>query len=639
MAGVLMDEEVPPPAAKGASTLTIAGSSSLGTRAVVADTAPAPPTEPPNARLGLLRALLSIGAFQQAYWVLSTYSWICEPVPEVADLLLRLLCVSISPHYCNAASPFSAKRSIAESKAESLCQQRQRFSVQDKKNIPAPSPSFAITGKPIDIPRTHAGQWREPVYFFSEWKDRIPQCNTAEDVLQVLAPALKLIGAHAARNREFFVQLLRIAKQETLPSSPRRAAWEDIVRMHIIPALSISEPNPSATHEVWEILRNFQYTARFAIYGEWKDRLYKRMPELRVKRAEAERDAKGLLKRLSSDNVKQFGRSLAKIAHTNPCVLFEIALNQVQSYDNLIGPVVESARYLTPFGYDVLAYSLLDALSNPEKERTKSDGTNISLWLQGLATFAGTLCKRWNMEVAYILQYILNQLRSGNSKDLVVLRELISKMAGIEPVSDLSDSQIVALGGGTTLQAEALHPTVAMERKGVTKRSTTRLKIALLDAQLAGPLLVAVAKARQECTLGLDDAPLKYLGNLFDQVSNQGDVHIWRELTNLRSLVSTSPLPIPRLSTIPARTGSILEGIAVFTRTVGELRSRGRDCISRDSSRSTARYSSMSCYSVALLGSPWLTHPYLIHAELRVSQNGSIARGSEGQSRRPNRSC
>lgn len=535
MAGMLTDDsEPPPPPSRTASTLTIAGAASGGQSAASVTAAastvaatPATPSEPPNVRLGLLRSLLSIGAFKPAFWILSTYNWISEPVPEIADLLLRILNYSISPYYYSSVSPFAHKKVDVEQKKESLCQPRQRYSLQEKKIVPASSSSYVITGRPIDVARTHSGHWREPIYFFSEWQDRLPACRTSEEVLEVVGPMLKLVGVHAGRNREFFVHLLRIAKQETLPNAAHRATWEGIVRMHLIPALALSEPNPSTTHELWEVLRNFTYTARFAMYGEWKDRLYKRMPELRVKRVEVERDAKGLLKRLSSDNVKQFGRSLAKIAHTNPCVLFEIALNQVQSYDNLINPVVESARYLTPFGYDVLAYSLLDALSNPEKERTKSDGTNISLWLQGLATFAGTLCKRWNMEVSYILQYILNQLRGGNSKDLVVLRELITKMAGIEPVSDLSDNQIVALGGGPTLQAEALHPTTAVERKGVTKRSTLRLKTALLENHLVGPLLVAVARARQECILGLDDAPLKYLGNLFDQVRN----HI-RTLTN-----------------------------------------------------------------------------------------------------------
>lgn len=121
------------------------------------------------------------------------------------------------------------------------------------------------------------------------------------------------------------------------------------------------------------------------------------------------------------------------------------------------------------------------------------------------------------MDVSYILQYILNQLLEGNPKDLIVLRELISKMTGVEPVSDLSDSQVVALGGGKTLQSEAVNPTTAIEKKNATKRSSLRLKLALQDSSLAIPLLIAVAIQRQECVFGDEDAPLKYLGNLFDQ--------------------------------------------------------------------------------------------------------------------------
>lgn len=121
------------------------------------------------------------------------------------------------------------------------------------------------------------------------------------------------------------------------------------------------------------------------------------------------------------------------------------------------------------------------------------------------------------MDVSYILQYILHQLLEGNPKDLIVLRELISKMTGVEPVSDLSDSQVIALGGGKTLQSEAINPTTTIEKKNATKRSSLRLKIALQDSSLAIPLLIAVAIQRQECIFSDEDAPLKYLGNLFDQ--------------------------------------------------------------------------------------------------------------------------
>lgn len=386
MAGVLADDgpssSLPQ---RPTGSISIAGSAaaaaSAGEAAKQTDQQ-AKVTDPPNTRVGLLRALLSIGALQPAFFILSKYSWICEPHPDIADLLLRISNYSISELYKSRASPFALKPEEARRKQASLAQAKQRYSPTDKKMVAAPSPQLFITGRPLEMPKTHDKTWRDSTYFFSEWQDRLPIVKSSEELFELVSQVSKLIGVHAGRNMEFLNRLLRLIKAETLTESPLRKQWEGIIRMHLIPALALSEPNPASTMDLWDVLRNYPYITRFSFYGEWKDRSYKRFPELRVRKAEAERDAKGLLKRLSVDNVKQFGRSLAKIAHTNPAVLFEIALNQVQSYDNLIGPVVESARYLTPLGYDVLTYSLLDALSNPEKERTKTDGTNISLWLQ-----------------------------------------------------------------------------------------------------------------------------------------------------------------------------------------------------------------------------------------------------------------
>ena len=524
MAGMLMEEmplDGPAPYRQEPSatpSVSIMGAASGGKVEAAATDAKA---KPANSRLGLLRALLAVGAYEPAMFILSTYPWICEAYPDVADLVVRLCMASLDDLYHrDIGSAYVAKADNMS--VDVMTQAKARYSATDKRLKAAQPEISVLTIKAIDTPRTHNGAWRTPVYFLHNWASEVPICADIPAARSFLVQQLKLIGVHVGRNQRFLIHLIRLVgygmaaaiKQEDAES---RSVWESIIRSHLIPAISLSDPNPALIFDFWDLLSMLSYLTRFSMYGEWKDRSYKKMPELRVRRAEAERDAKGILKRLSIDNVKQFGRSLAKIGHTNPLVLFEIALNQVQSYDNLIGPVVESARYLTPFGYDALAYSLLDALSNPEKERTKSDGTNISLWLQGLATFAGTLCKRWNIDVSQILQYILTQLRNGNPKDLIVLRELISKMTGIEPVIDLSDSQILALGGGKTLQAEAINPTGVVERKGATKRSTARLKIAMQDSGLTLPLLVAVALQRQQCAFEDAEAPLKYLGNLFDQ--------------------------------------------------------------------------------------------------------------------------
>lgn len=155
------------------------------------------------------------------------------------------------------------------------------------------------------------------------------------------------------------------------------------MRQFLLPSISLLEHHTAAALELWRVLSLLPIEKRFQLYGEWKDTLYRRIPALAVRKAEAERDVKSILRRLSTENVKKLGKTLAKAAHTNPTITFGVALNQVQSYDNLIVPVVEAARYLTDFGYDVLTFSLLDALAT-NKSKTKEDGTSVSLWLQGM---------------------------------------------------------------------------------------------------------------------------------------------------------------------------------------------------------------------------------------------------------------
>ena len=82
-------------------------------------------------------------------------------------------------------------------------------------------------------------------------------------------------------------------------------------------------------------------------------------------------------------------------------------LSQIQLYDNLIGPVVDSLKYLTSLSFDVLSYSIIEALNNPEKDRTKHDGTSISLWLQSLSNFCGAVYKKYNIDLTGILQVII----------------------------------------------------------------------------------------------------------------------------------------------------------------------------------------------------------------------------------------
>ena len=170
--------------------------------------------------------------------------------------------------------------------------------------------------------------------------------------------------------------------------------------------------------------------------------------------------------------MKQLGRQIGKLSHTNPTILFEYVrdscsfsqqnkkvstscclsyhhkhqkfslkllnspnnlecigkllqvLSTIQKYDNFIGPVVDCLKYVTAMSLDILAYCVIEALANPEKERMKTDDTNLSLWLQSLANFAGSIFKKYSIELAGLVQYIVNQLKAGKRYVPAMLQHL-----------------------------------------------------------------------------------------------------------------------------------------------------------------------------------------------------------------------
>lgn len=222
-----------------------------------------------------------------------------------------------------------------------------------------------------------------------------------------------------------------------------------------------------------------------------------------------------MMRRLSKENIKQYGRHLAKITHANPGVVFETILAQIQSYENLIVPVVEMMKYLSPMTFDVLTFVILANLSDPDKTRLKDDGLNVSLWMQSLSSFAGNLYKRHpTIELVGLLQYIANTLKSGQSLQLLVLRDLVTKMAGIDTLEDLSRDQLNAQAGGETLRSCV---TDLLNIAKNTRRSSTRLKDALMKHGLIVPLFLLIAQQRGACIFSVDTPHLKMLGELYDR--------------------------------------------------------------------------------------------------------------------------
>ena len=154
-----------------------------------------------------------------------------------------------------------------------------------------------------------------------------------------------------------------------------------MIRKHILPALSMTNDGLIMCQEVWQALRTYDVDVRWMVYGEWHGATYKGSPELKIKQASISRSIRALLRRLSTKNESYMSRSIGNLIHHNPAIVFFHALDQIKSYSNLIDPVLDSLRFVTSLGWDVLMYTLLAAFSDPIPN-IKSDGVNVADWLQ-----------------------------------------------------------------------------------------------------------------------------------------------------------------------------------------------------------------------------------------------------------------
>lgn len=164
-------------------------------------------------------------------------------------------------------------------------------------------------------------------------------------------------------------------------SDPVCQFWYTMIRKYLLPALCLISGNAVFGVEVWSIVRLYSTTSRYRLYGEWRA-CYTTHGELQVKEAQCNTESRAILRRLSHQTIESLSGAVAKLAHSNPIIFFTIAISQISSYENLAEVVILAMKYLTSMDFEALVFVLLDALSNEDKERVKSDGVNISDWLQ-----------------------------------------------------------------------------------------------------------------------------------------------------------------------------------------------------------------------------------------------------------------
>jgi THO complex subunit 2 len=174
------------------------------------------------------------------------------------------------------------------------------------------------------------------------------------------------------------------------------------------------------------------------------------------------------LKNLISDKEfdKANARTFAKICHNAPCIVLNEAIKQLLTYNNIIPFVCTSMTYSMQFSVEVSLFLSMRLLCEEGRQTVREEEGLIETWLQDLSFFIGLTMKKHHkvtgnhqVELTGLFVFIAGKLGSDSDRDavnIVLLKEILSKMSGYEIIPDLTSSQLAAMSGGIALKTEAL---------------------------------------------------------------------------------------------------------------------------------------------------------------------------------------
>lgn len=348
-----------------------------------------------------------------------------------------------------------------------------------------------------------------------------PQPKTCEELSEYVFPILITLGSSAHFDVKLLMKLARLLAKVMEKVNADNSGKLDFLRGHIadvivsslLPSISNLEANCCVSEAYWALIKMYPLQMRYSMYYMWREYVLKQQAVL-SKKCQGKVNMKSCMKRVSKENVKQIGRLLGKISHYSPATLFDYILFQIQMYDNLIGPVVDSLKYMTSLSFDVMGFCIYDSLQNDPKKRVKHDGCAISPWFQSTSLFCATAFKKYNVDLSGILLYITDQLSQNSSAELILLKEIMQKMGGILITNDMTPHQIQALGGGELIKAEAGY---FFQQKNF-KKTAARLKEALIENNLTGPLGMILAQHKNHIMFVQSKKyDLRFVGQLYDE--------------------------------------------------------------------------------------------------------------------------
>ncbi|TPX42944.1 hypothetical protein SeMB42_g04930 [Synchytrium endobioticum] len=435
-----------------------------------------------NQKANLVETLLAVGAFSEALLILNRFPSLPAMFPDLAYNFLRCLHEFIEPFYrptCSEALAHATQIKLAPTK-EFVAQIQAPFPTAstDTKLCPLPTNVFDLLsqGKKLSTTRYR--------FYYPHWKELLKPPSEPEAFLRSLRGFLTYIGPNLSKDLLLANKIARMGAHMTKEgaSTHMKQQWLLILSQHLLPALSLSDSNPAFSYEIWKIVANYPYQVRWHLYQDWADRSndQDKYPDMWCAKIICVNDVKFIMKRLSHENIRIYGRGIGKVVHSNPTTALNELLRHItgDNMDNFINLIVDASRYLSELDFDVLAYSLVRQLESFGK-KTSEDNLTPNAAFTAFARFVGTVYRKHQTELEGLLEYLKQRFEEGEMDDLLVLAEVVGQMSTLRFIENPSDKGLDGMAGGDTLRRESL----MLERH--LRKHSARLATALKDANVA----------------------------------------------------------------------------------------------------------------------------------------------------------
>lgn len=157
-------------------------------------------------KVALLKALLAVGAIEEALTVLCCHPYLLGPYPDLADLLLKTIHIAIEPLY--------SQINAVNIPGHGACQPRKRpidTKYRDSELVLPPEPRVILSLNPLCKYNTLQ---TEEQFFYSDVSSKIRQCHTFGDFHETIVPLLHLCGIFIYRDVRAIAKLSRLGKAE-----------------------------------------------------------------------------------------------------------------------------------------------------------------------------------------------------------------------------------------------------------------------------------------------------------------------------------------------------------------------------------------------------------------------------------------